>query len=1041
MNKTNLQCCLIILLLLAVADNIMNAAFAKDYYVDAALGNDAWSGDFSNPQPAGCFGAACTNGAWQSLSNVKQGGFLAGDNILLRCGQMWRDTLSVLDSGVANTPVSFSSYGSGCALSPPIVSGSNLIQNWSADVNQANVYVADVSGSISQVFVDGQYLKLAQYPNTGYLLIDADSGTVLSPGCIEQATVRPGNCFLQDADLSGQTDLIGSGIHIRTINWRIEDRNVVNFDPQTNTLFWDVETNYEIKTNYGYYLDNKRWMLDVPGEWYHDPVLGKLYLWLPDGSNPDQHVVEASVRSNAFIAQNVSNISVSNISFSQASGNGVYLSSVTDFLLDSIVISDSGDSGVYAGVNSLGLVQNSLVQRSVRDGISVSYSPGVSVLNNQVIDSGTVGSPKNSIAAIRGRASDNLTIQGNQITNAGYIGISFGRDVVIKNNIIRNVCLVLDDCGALYTSGRIYPSQLYNSTIDSNIIIDVIGNVEGRPGGQTLAMGIYLDDLSSGITVTNNTVVNADRGIELHNSNNDWVSNNTLFNNRFYELSMNEDTAAGDISANTINNNIIFPLTYQEDPIRLRSRFDNNSFASYDNNRYSLIHSNFVATERYVPAGGTLTTRYDFSAWQGKFDNNAKAIAPFSLAQGLLDPGAPENFINNSDFITGTVGWKFWPPNSSLVLQADCGWDGACVSYRASIDILGSLLISNPLSLVQGKSYVVEFAARGEFNNQFFNAIVRRSEPGNFETVGLNKPVVIDTQWSHHRLTFTATKTLTTARLEFNPLLGEAVEFDDIRMFEVLENDPSDDVRIVINESSVSQSLPCPDVGTLKEPRCGEYIDINSMPVTWPTTVPAFGSKIIIWAGNPYQDSDFDTLADLDDNCPSVGNSSQKDLDQDNYGDACDAFPSDPTEWLDTDNDGIGNNADLDDDGDGLLDINETNTGVYSSPVDTGTNPLVADTDGDGVNDGLEVAAGTDPLNNASFPVLNDGDVNNNGQVNVADLVIAMQILTGQKVATPLELAHLDVGPLVGGIPSPDGLYNLGDYLVLLRKVTGMINF
>jgi len=144
---------------------------------------------------------------------------------------------------------------------------------------------------------------------------------------------------------------------------------------------------------------------------------------------------------------------------------------------------------------------------------------------------------------------------------------------------------------------------------------------------------------------------------------------------------------------------------------------------------------------------------------------------------------------------------------------------------------------------------------------------------------------------------------------------------------------------------------------------------------------------------------------------------------------------------VDTDGDGTGNTIDTDDDNDGLLDIDETNTGTYVSPGDTGTNPLIADTDGDGVNDGLEVAANTDPTDSSSTPVLNDGDANNDGVVNAADLVIAIRILAGLRVATALEIAHLDVSPLVSGVPAPNGEFNLGDYLVLVRKVTGVISF
>ncbi|MDP0501152.1 MAG: glycoside hydrolase N-terminal domain-containing protein [Verrucomicrobiota bacterium JB022] len=52
----------------------------------------------------------------------------------------------------------------------------------------------------------------------------------------------------------------------------------------------------------------------------------------------------------------------------------------------------------------------------------------------------------------------------------------------------------------------------------------------------------------------------------------------------------------------------------------------------------------------------------------------------------------------------------------------------------------------------------------------------------------------------------------------------------------------------------------------------------------------------------------------------------------------------------------------IDSDNDGLLDSVETNTGVYVSPTDTGTDPLKADTDGDGIEDGVEITMySTDP--------------------------------------------------------------------------------
>lgn len=55
-----------------------------------------------------------------------------------------------------------------------------------------------------------------------------------------------------------------------------------------------------------------------------------------------------------------------------------------------------------------------------------------------------------------------------------------------------------------------------------------------------------------------------------------------------------------------------------------------------------------------------------------------------------------------------------------------------------------------------------------------------------------------------------------------------------------------------------------------------------------------------------------------------------------------------------------------DSDSDGLRDEVETDTGIYVSPENTGTNPNLADSDGDSLPDGMEVHLGTNPTNAAS---------------------------------------------------------------------------
>ena len=109
-------------------------------------------------------------------------------------------------------------------------------------------------------------------------------------------------------------------------------------------------------------------------------------------------------------------------------------------------------------------------------------------------------------------------------------------------------------------------------------------------------------------------------------------------------------------------------------------------------------------------------------------------------------------------------------------------------------------------------------------------------------------------------------------------------------------------------------------------------------------------------------DSDSDGVPDYLDACPDtpqdvvvneIGcDAEAPDLDGDQVPDDQDAFPDDPTEWKDTDGDGIGDNADPDDDGDNVLDV-EDNCPLAS-------NPDQSDFDGDGTGD----ACDPDPYNN-----------------------------------------------------------------------------
>ncbi len=176
-------------------------------------------------------------------------------------------------------------------------------------------------------------------------------------------------------------------------------------------------------------------------------------------------------------------------------------------------------------------------------------------------------------------------------------------------------------------------------------------------------------------------------------------------------------------------------------------------------------------------------------------------------------------------------------------------------------------------------------------------------------------------------------------------------------------------------------------------------------------------SRYINWEyANP--DTDGDTVMDTIDNCPNDPNTDQSDVDGDLLGDVCDP---------DADNDGLLNTEEAnyqtnplvdDTDVDGLLDGAEVNV--------HGTDPTRPDTDSDGVSDGDEVN-----IYNIDPNVSNLGDVgprgNPDNQLNAADMVIMTQLVTDAVTPTALETTLADI--------NNDSQINAGDLLLLQQAV------
>ena len=73
-----------------------------------------------------------------------------------------------------------------------------------------------------------------------------------------------------------------------------------------------------------------------------------------------------------------------------------------------------------------------------------------------------------------------------------------------------------------------------------------------------------------------------------------------------------------------------------------------------------------------------------------------------------------------------------------------------------------------------------------------------------------------------------------------------------------------------------------------------------------------------------------------------------------------------------------------------------------------------------------------------SSTVAASGDMNNDGNVDIADALYALRISAGLVSPTLNDLSRGDVAPLVNGIPQPDGKIDISDVVVIMRKAVGL---
>jgi parallel beta-helix repeat protein len=581
------------ILLSCVLLGCYNLSFATTYYFSSSIGND----DYTSLQ------ARNPSTPWKTLNKLNSFfiNINSGDSILFKRGETFYGSLTANKSGAVFSPIYFGAYGQG---TNPEISGFTTLKTWKLVGN--GVYESPCNTNAPTLVINGVQQALGRYPNKGYLSLES----------------HVGNSSITDNQLTDATDWTNGEVVIKKTRWII-DRNKIT-QHKGNTITYSAgNTTYAATNGYGYFIQNHVKTLDQFGEWYLDSARHTIMVYFGN-KNPNLYSVKTSVTDNLVNIRNFNYITFNDISFVGAGKNAFNIVKSKSITLNNCQINLTGTEAVLATYSPFLKVSNCNINHSLSGGINLDAGCINAIISNNSIKNTALlaGMGKSNSGTYEGITSfgDNSKIEKNKIDSTGYNGIYFGGNTSIaKNNYITYFCLVKDDGAGIYIGDW---SKTVNKKVVGNIVLHGIGNSEGTLHQNSLqAEGIYIDDNTESVTITNNTVsLCANNGIKVHNAKDITIFKNTVFDNGV-QLRMEQDhyiATSSYIRNNKVSNNTFFAKNGLQQTAKFSTHLDDiDAFGQIDSNYYNRPKNevNGIKATR-VKNGKNVNSNYNLVNWK-----------------------------------------------------------------------------------------------------------------------------------------------------------------------------------------------------------------------------------------------------------------------------------------------------------------------------------------------------------------------------------------------------------------------------------------
>lgn len=792
---------------------------AANYYF-AASGNDSYT--IAQAQKSAT--------PWKTLTKLNSffNSIKPGDSILFKRGDTFTGTININRSGAPGKPIVISAYGAGAR---PIITALVPVTNWvnlGGGIWQASC--PQVVSSLNIVMLNGAPQPLGRYPNAnaangGYLNVDS----------------HVGNTQITSSQLNTSVNWAGATVAIRKLHWVLTGGTIISNTANTIT-YTDVNT-ITPSNNFGFFIQNHPKTLDQSGEWYFDKVNKKLSMYWGT-KTPGTSVVSVSAFDYIINMTGYNYISVDGLNFTGGNINNINLFTTNGFQIKNCSFTSCGGICILANLTTDLLVTQCNLLNSANGGIQNNSGTNTQITYDTLKNTGIVagmgmtanGSSDEGILAV----GTNGLVANNSITNTGSNGIDFGGEYnTIKNNFVNNFSLVKDDGGGIYTNvgGTDTVTVKRGMSIVGNIVINSVGAPAGTTGiFPGCASGIYLDQNSSGITITGNTLASTVSGIFFHNNRNMTVSGNTFYNNQ-YQVVFSHNDATVSMKNNNFNNNIAFSV-YKNQPTLyfITVKNDIKLFGVFNNNYYSNPIDNVFP----INASGNLL---DLSLWQYTFGKDLTSFNAQAIPCYTVSMPSKKTLFTNSTFsknITGTVSYSVngnfksaWD-NSGML-------DGGAVKTNFSF-ISGSydspLLLCNVGAVTASKVYSLKFSMNSNKANRKL-LIYFRNTNSPYNTISEIKYINIANKRTENTIMLVPTVSTSNATIVF-AFQDEDVTawFDNVNLYTTTSqlNDPTQNILFTYNATAKSKTIKL----------ASSYVDVKNKPYKTSATIAPFSSLILI---------------------------------------------------------------------------------------------------------------------------------------------------------------------------------------------------